>query len=143
MENQASHPAPKRHHISPYQMTIALMGAPLAWFAQISLCQAIASNACYPHQTPLAEPRWPSLHYMIALVSAACLVGSIISLIVAYRAWRKVRDEKAHTGEVVEVGEGRTRFLAVFGIMISLIFFCAILFTELAQLLVSPCQKWF
>jgi hypothetical protein len=56
----------------------------------------------------------------------------------AYRGWRTISEESAGTGQpLIESGEGRTRFLALWGIMIGLGFFIAVAF-DFAGLWVLP-----
>ena len=111
--------------------------APLAWMVQISLSAALASNACYPHATPLQIPHWHDIVPMLAVVSLACIVISAISWTVSWRALPQ-RDKT-----VAETGEERVRFFAMLSFLSNSLFLATTLFTACAILLVSPCHPWF
>lgn len=123
--------------ISPLRLTVALFGAPVAWIAQLSLDEPLASQSCYPHHVPLPEPLWPWLTVMLAAINGVCLAAGLLSGFVAWRLCRQ-------TGvDLMQDREGRTPFLVKLGVMSSFIFIMALLFTGCSVLLVSPCQPWF
>jgi hypothetical protein len=66
----------------------------------------------------------------------ACIAGGLVS----WRAWRRstAGKDRGHR-HVLHTGEGRDRFLAMWGIMSSLWFFVAILFNVIASVTVPPC----
>jgi hypothetical protein len=119
---------------------IGLAGAPLAWSVQIIVGYAVSAYACYPRRMPLALPLFDSLRGMLLTISAAAIALSLLSTLVAYRSWTATRAE--HEGNqhaALEAGEGRTRFMALCGLVTSAGFFIALLFTGVIPLLVHPC----
>jgi hypothetical protein len=54
---------------------------------------------------------------------------------------RTVHEHKGRSGGVMDAGEGRTRFLAVWGIFISLVFFVATLANTFSLVLVPLCRR--
>ncbi|MDQ2802823.1 MAG: hypothetical protein M3Y41_09110, partial [Pseudomonadota bacterium] len=62
------------------------------------------------------------------------------SAAVAWRIWRETRGERpGKTASLLEVGEGRTRFLALVGILMGLGFAIAIVFDTVVLLVVPLC----
>jgi hypothetical protein len=140
---QPSHPAPQRHRLSRLRMAITLIGAPAAWVALMSVNFIAASYSCYPHRIPLDHPLWPQATVWLNLFSLLCLALGLISGHLAWRNWRATRYETGgEKNHAVTIGEGRTRFLALLGLMSSSLFIAAILFTLCAIWLVSPCKPW-
>jgi hypothetical protein len=114
-------PAPKRPAIQLHQSFFALFGGPLAWFAQLNAGFALASQPCFlngertlvPHWS--ADCTWPS---MIALMSIACMIA-LLSMLISWRAYARTDDEGADDHcRVIEAGNGRMRFLALWGIFL-------------------------
>lgn len=148
-----AHPAPKRKRVAALKMLVALYGAPLAWVAQMSLSEPLAAQACYPGSRPLLTPAWAPLQMVLAAVSGAALLVALASAFVAWSVWRATSDEadegkegaskgggeERSMGKTVDSGAGRTRFLAVLGLMSGGLFVAAVLFTALAVLLIAPC----
>ena len=63
---------------------------------------------------------------------------ALICALLAYRNWRLSCDEfDGSAGELVELGEGRTRFLALWGLLVSILICVAAAF-DLSFLLVVP-----
>ncbi len=139
-----AHPAPGRHSIGGLRLLTCLYGVPLAWIAQMTLSEPLAAQACYPHAVPLSAPLLPHLQLLLAAVTL-CAVGAGAAIAwLAWSSWCRVSDDPAEKEEIAghataETGDGRTRFLALMGVMSSLLFLTAILITGLAVLIVSPC----
>lgn len=131
--------------MSAYRILLALFGAPVAWVSQMSLSETLAAYACYPHEVPLSAPLWVDLPVILAAISVICLSIGLISGYIAWVSWRRTSHRLAGTetlGSVFEVDGGQTRFLAVLGIMSSLVFNVAIVFVGCAVLLVPLCSAW-
>ena len=129
----AGHPAPHRHRVALAPIAFGLTGAPLAWLALSLVNYGLASQTCVLGR---AEGTW-------AILGAADLLGfglSLGALWAAYAAWRRTGSEQGGGQQrTLEVGEGRTRFLALCGIVTSLGFAVGILFAFLPILLVPIC----
>jgi hypothetical protein len=113
-------------------MWFALVGAPLAWSLQLLINFSLTSHACYPHGIPLAASDW---HYVrVAAAGVEVLAASVClaALVVASLNWRRTHAEKAGDADhLVESGDGRTRFMAMCGVISSVLFLLA---TSLAAL---------
>ncbi|WP_213768790.1 hypothetical protein [Caballeronia sp. dw_19] len=119
------------------QQIYALLGAPLAWIVQICVCEALAAQACYPAQDPLAHPDLHALGAYIGAVSLVCLAVALGGLTAAWRGWRTLR-QGAGTNPDRRAG----RFLFHVAILSSPMFVLGLLVTAMAALIVSPCKPW-
>lgn len=140
-----AHPAPGRRGIGGLRLLTSLYGVPLAWVAQMTLSEPLAAQACYPHAVPLSAPLVPHLQLLLAAVTLGALAVGVAIAWLAWSSWCRVRDDPAEKEEIAgrataETGDGRTRFLALMGVMSSVLFLTAIVITSLAVLIVSPCQ---
>jgi len=137
---QVRHPSPERGKVPIPLMLAALFLAPAVWTLQILSAYVLAARSCFPAYSPLAGPRVPGMSgwTVVGCLLALALAG--ISLWASTLAWRRTRREKkggAH--EALDVGEGRTRFLALCGVIVTAIFAAAIIFDALAALLLRQC----
>ncbi len=58
----------------------------------------------------------------------------------AWKSWRATREEEGgEQEELLEVGEGRTRFMALAGMLLSALFGLAVLFNAIPPFLVPAC----
>ena len=141
--NRIQHPSPQRRRVGWLRHLIGFLGAPTVWAGQMILSDSFSSYACYPHQAPLTDPMWQWLPLALAATSLASLAIGIFCFFIAWTSWKRSRHEtRGASKDVIEIGEGRTRFLSLFSIYSSGIFLVAILFSAIAFLIVSPCQKW-
>lgn len=138
----ASHPAPERGHVDGRLLAFGLLGAPFAWALYILFDYGIASHACYPSDTPLRTPMagWEWVPPVLRIVNIAALVVAAVAVFVSYRNWTRTRGE-AGGGQhrAVQTGEGRTRFLAVWGMWGGLWFVANIAFATIAVFAVPLC----
>lgn len=135
------HPAPQRHRVGALALGFALFAAPAAWFAQLSIGSGLASHACYPRATPLAMPLWGGLWSLLLFISLVAIAISAAAGLVALRSWRATRNEQPGSRHhLLEVGEGRTRFLAMCGLLTSGGFLVALLFSTVMLFLVPVCN---
>lgn len=134
------HPAPHRGRVSLTMLAIGLAGAPLAWSVQIVVGYAIAAYACYPQRMSLAAPVLTGLKSQLAVLSVAAIVLAAICTFVAYRSWHATRGEQpGDQHALLEHGEGRTRFMALCGLITSASFLVLLVFTSVVLALVQPC----
>ena len=137
--HQPHHPAPHRHRAT-WTLGFALLAAPMAWLIQTSANYGLSSHACYPAAEPLhmmtASWQWPAV---LAINIIAILLAAAAALI-AFGTWRRTREEAAGDApEVLEAGEGRTRFLSLWGSLAGAGFTIATLFSLIALMGVPPC----
>ena len=117
-----AHPSPRRGRVSASALIFGSSGAPLAWAVHLVANYALASTICFPgnalrHQ-PASSMRWGwSLLVAIDLIT---MVIAVLAAIAAYRNWRLSHEEGSRSfGGLVEIGEGRTSFLSLWGILTS------------------------
>ncbi|HVU19179.1 MAG TPA: hypothetical protein VHE09_00485 [Rhizomicrobium sp.] len=128
---------------APRQFWVAMFGAcipPLFWVGQLVLSYWVTALACYGSDHPTSFSAAGTLRAMLiafdTLAVAACLVAAIMS----YTVFRSSnRNENVRGLEVGTTVEGRVRFLGVWGLLSSLWFFGAILFSTIASLGVPLC----
>jgi hypothetical protein len=136
----SAHPAPQRHDVSVVWLLFGVAAAPLAWIVQTSLNYAVASRACYPFATRHLYTATNGLWPVLFIATAVALAIGTAAAFAAWTAWRTVRTE--HPGgahQAMEIGEGRTRFTAAAGLMISGLFVAAVIFNAVGLFVVPPC----
>ena len=138
-----AHPAPHRAVVGVLALAFGVAGGPLAWGVHLVVNYGIASHACFPGAVaaqPAAARRQAvcggscsaSISIAIAVAAAAALVS--------YRSWRATRREFAgRAGDLIEIGEGRTRFLALWGLLTGVGFLLAVVFDGVALWVVPLC----
>ena len=135
-----ANPAPQRHNVSIVLLLFGLIAAPLAWIVQTSLNYVVASRACYPFQTRQLQTANDGLWPALIIATVVALVIGIAAAGAAWHAWRMTREEHYGGGHhVMDVGEERTRFLALAGLLISGLFAAAVIFNAVGLFLISPC----
>jgi hypothetical protein len=111
------HPAPQRQVLPPRQSFFAVFGGPLAWFLQLNADFALASNPCFINNersiVPHLSPDW-TWRAMI-VIAVAALAVALAATLVAWRAYRLTKEESSGDHDLMEIGAGRTRFLALWG----------------------------
>ena len=135
------HPAPHRHRVSLGALFFGLSAAPVAWNAQLLFGFALSAHACYPRDVPLALPIWNDLWWILMIINVVGIVLAIAGGLVAFRSWRRTFDEapgSAH--QLLDTGEGRTRFLAMLGVLTSVLFVLALLFATAVDFVVPLCR---
>jgi hypothetical protein len=126
-----------------------LYGGPLAWTVQTLVNLPIAAHGCFPRLEPLSSPITGGLRSVVVGVSIIALAVCVAAAVVAFRSWRRTREEnqsgagsaRAHApaNALAETGEGRTRFMALAGLLTSGTFLVVILVHLISIFLVSPC----
>jgi hypothetical protein len=143
------HPAPERGRAGLPALWFGLFGAPAAWAVQTLVNLPLVAHACFPALRPLPMPVVGGLRGMVFGVSLVVLVVAALATAVSWRSWSRTREEhQASSGSgarlyrstaALETGEGRTRFMALAGLMTSMTFLL-VSGAHLATLfLVHPC----
>jgi hypothetical protein len=135
---EIGHPAPQRHQAHPLLLLFALLGAPAGWAIQFLFSFASTSYLCSGRaQSPI--PAW--LDPAIIGLNFTALAIAAAALIVALALVRRTTQEhRQRSGGVLDAGEGRTRFLATWGVFTSIVFLVATLANSLSLFLVSSCK---
>ncbi len=134
-----THPSPARHQVSLAALWFGLFAAPVVWSLQMLVLYPVVAHGCFPRDHPLSLPVY-STDPVVLLVSFVALVVASAAALVALRSWRSTRAED-HAGEdhLLETGEGRSRFMALGGMLLSGLFLFGILLNGLPFLLLGPC----
>jgi len=136
------HPAPQAGRVKLHESLFALFGGPIAWYVQLCGGYALASEPCFRggHRTlapiPALHWTWPA---MILLMIAAVAIA-LVSLLVSWRAFKRTREEvRGDARQLMEAGAGRTRFLALWGMLLGGGFALAAAITGVAFMTVPRC----
>lgn len=114
-----------------------ILGAPLAWNVELLVGSALSGYQCFPRYVLLAAPGWTGTWGLLLLMSLIAIIVAIAATLVSWRSWRRTCDEKPGS---VHSGDGRTRFMAMCGLLCSGLFMIALLFTLAAIVLVPVCR---
>jgi hypothetical protein len=146
---QPAHPAPERVRVGLPALWFGLYGGPLAWSVQTLVNLPIAAHGCFPRLEPLSSPATNASRIAVIVVSIAALCVCVAAAVVAYRSWTRTREEqqggagsartRAPANALAETGEGRTRFMALAGLLTSLTFLVVSLVHTASIFLVTPC----
>jgi hypothetical protein len=116
--------------------------APIFWLGQMMLSYGVSAIACYGSDHPTMIASGTVLRATLIAFDAVAIVAAMASGILSYSCWRALRDEKeGGRRRALEVGDGRARFMALWGIMSSLWFFFAIVFSTIASVTVPLCVR--
>jgi hypothetical protein len=144
------HPAPARERVSLPALWFGLFGGPVAWSIQTLVNLPVASHGCFPRLDPLAQPV-TAVRGVAFSVSLLALAICVAATVVSVRSWSRTRHEHHEaTGKgsghdagtaLLETGEGRTRFMALAGVLTSVTFLILSLVHAAAIFLVSACAS--
>jgi hypothetical protein len=123
-------------------LLLGLFGVPLIWGIRLVANFALASHFCFPgdlrrHALPESLGWvWPA---MIG-INALSILAAIAVALVCYRSWRTASDESggARSG-LMQSGEGRTRFLSIWGLLVAIMFILAAAFDLVALWILPVC----
>ncbi|SDV46169.1 hypothetical protein [Chitinasiproducens palmae] len=135
-ESENTTPGPeKRGNALPTALHVGtgLFGVPAVWVLQVLSSQTLAAYACYPHRTPLVDPKWSGLTAQLLLLNVFCVVLGGAGAWYAWRAWGKMRREAA------EDEPGPIRFLMHVGFLMGVVFGIAIVFTAAVMMVMNEC----
>jgi len=132
------HPKPPQSAAGLGALWFGLFAAPAAWALQLISNYALLAHFCYPRSTPLSSPSFGGTRATAIVVSAALLAVAALALLVAIRSWRATRRSGVHD-ESAGIGEGRVRFMAQAGVLVSGIFVYGVVMAALPLLSMRPC----
>lgn len=136
------HPSPHRGRVGLPLLLFAVFGGVAAYSVQLMLNYGMASFSCYPRGAPRTHlvPGWGWVWDGMFAINLAAFCISVAAAYFGWRAWERTRGE--HTGghgELLERGEGRTRFLGYVGLVFGALFASAIIFDVIALAIVPQC----
>jgi hypothetical protein len=129
-----AHPAPHRDRVRLGLLVFGLVAAPLLWLAQLILSYGFSALVCYGGDHPTTIASGGPVRTALLVLDAVALIVALAAAIVSFASWRTVRAEQ-------QFGEGRTRFMALWGIMSSVCFLGAIVFHSLASVMAPLCVR--
>jgi hypothetical protein len=138
------HSAPQADRSTVHESFFALFGAPMAWFVQLCSGYAMASQPCFidgdRSWLPAVGLQWTWLT-MIAVMLTAIIIA-LFALALSWRAYRCTQNQAPGDAQhLMEVGStGRTRFLALWGIVLAAGFSGATAVNTVAFVLLPRCS---
>jgi hypothetical protein len=138
-----SHPAPHRDRTSLAALFFAITAGPAAWTIQHLVGYGVSSYPCSPANRQLSAPApfWTPMRPGLIALTAVCLVLCLIGGWVALRSWRATQGETAgEAPDLLEIGAGRSRWMAICGIMVTVLFAGAILFDGIILVGAPTCR---
>jgi predicted histidine transporter YuiF (NhaC family) len=135
-------PAPHANRVAPYGLFFGLLGGPLAWYLQLCAGYALASQPCFRDGLRMAEPmhaaQWTWTAMILAMVAGVLV--ALLALLISWRTFRRTRAEApGDASHLSEVGSGRTRFLALWGVLLGAAFALATAISAVAFSTVPRC----
>ena len=126
--SQARHPARHRERVGLVALFYGLFAGPVAWAGNLMVTFALAVHSCFPAAWPqdhVIEGFWFS--WWLILACFVITLGVCASAFwISFRNWSVTGQEsEGHVHHLMEVGEGRTRYLSLIGMAFSTLFFAA------------------
>jgi hypothetical protein len=134
------HPTVYRSRGLLFALWFGIGAAPTSWFLQLAVGYWAWAQRCYPADVPLSGQTAPALPATLLALDALCAVVAVAGFAAAFLVWRPLRAETPAGTVLVHIAEGRTRFLAVWGMLSSGCFLVAILFATLLSNGLSRCN---
>jgi hypothetical protein len=140
---------PDGHHAlrapRPSALWFGLFGAPAAWTVMFMVSYGMSAHFCYPKDTPLSTPTFGGLRAALGALLLGALIVAAAAGLVALETWRATNEKSSSTDppgseRTIESPDGRTRWMALGGIFVSLLFVFLILLSGVPVLLVPPCS---
>jgi hypothetical protein len=140
-DTATQHPSPARENADVRVLFFGIGAAPILWALHVALNFAVASHSCFPGSTTDGNSNWTPMWIILLLSDIVTIAVGLTGGSLAWRAWRGTRHEQeGGQHHLLEAGEGRTRFLALCGMLASFGFAVAILFDVPALFIVRSCQ---
>ena len=135
------HPAPDRGRLGLGALMLCLFAAPALWSLQHLVLYGFASHYCSGSLAVSARDTVSWVHWLLPAVNLAALLGAGLGLALAVRNLHRTGSEtEGESGGVMDAGEGRTRFLSIWGIWLGVVFILAIAFNTVAVFWVGLCE---
>jgi hypothetical protein len=140
-QSTAQHPAPKTGAMRLTESFFVVFAGPIMWFLQLTVGFALVTEPCFNAGEPAAVPALVDRTHAAALgLVVLAWAVSLVAAWVAWRAYQRTEDEgHGDHRHVVEVGAGRTRFLALWGVILGIGSAVATSFTAVALIVLPRC----
>ena len=140
--SDVAHPAPHRGRVNLAMLLFGACAAPIFWLGQMMLGYWVSAVTCYGGDHPTTVTSGSALRSALVVFDTVAILAALAGGIVSYVCWHLVRNEKEGGHNTVSsVGSGRARFMALWGILSSLWFLGAIIFSTIASLTVPLCIR--
>jgi hypothetical protein len=118
-----------------------IFGAPAAWALEVIAGYSVIAHYCYPRDSPLSTPTFDATRLTGFIVCVVLILVGLAALVTAIHCWRETRHgHDAEHHELLEVGEGRARFMAFGGVLLSTMFLFALIMSALPVFTNSLCM---
>jgi len=135
-----THPRSRTRGASRALLWFGIFGAPAAWAVQTIVGYSIVAHYCFPDGLPVRTPAFGGTRAVSGLVVAVALVIAVLALFTAVRIWKATRlGHRAENHEQLETGEGRIRFMAFAGVLLSTVFLFAVLMNAVPLVTSAVC----
>lgn len=122
------------------RLYVGIVVAPLAWSLHMLVCYALAAHACFPTDIALGRPVWPDLRFVVATATGTAWLMVLIGSTVAWLNWKATASaSSAGPDRILQTGDGRPRFMALCGVLVSSVFALALCFTSSGVFLIPDC----
>ena len=113
-------PSPYAKRVALWQVAFGIVAGPAAWFVQVCAGEALASEPCFPDGHRYLAPAaglswtWPALIALLVL----CALVAFAAFLLAWRVYQAIRTESGgEAGGLLDEGAGRSRFMALWGML--------------------------
>lgn len=136
----SKHPSPMRAKVALGSLWFGILGAPMAWISLELISYILTTAVCDTNNQSALSKHSLKVWYYLLPISVVAGIIALSAVMIAMHNWRKTRNEKSGSAhKLLEVGEGRTRFLAMFGLLSSIGFIVALLFSAITLFLMPLC----
>ncbi|MEZ5815491.1 MAG: hypothetical protein R3D44_00215 [Hyphomicrobiaceae bacterium] len=145
-DHSLAHPAPLRHAAPLVSLWIGLFGGFFAFAFQILLNFFIASYSCFSGRIPQGHSPQSWVWWTMVAVATLAFLATAMSMWAAYSSWGATHVEASRApvrrrkDELLEIGEGRTRFMAMAGLVTSGILLATVFMNATALLIMPLCR---
>ena len=118
---------------------------PAAWIGQLVIGYGLSSYSCFPGDAPRSAPPPVAEHGLLLAVNLACVALALSGLLVSLAGLRRHRGDKTQdraTTNAAATPWGRSRFLAMCGVLSASAFAIAILFDTPSTLALRLCWRF-
>jgi hypothetical protein len=127
---------------TPRQSLFGLFGGPLAWYLQLCAGYALASQPCFRGglgvTAPLRTEQWTWPAMILAMLTAVAV--ALLALLVSWRTFVRTRAEgSGGVTHMIEAGDSRTQFLALWGVLLGAAFALAAAISAVAFITLPRC----
>jgi len=128
------HPAPDRGRVRNSVLFFGLAAGAFAWSVELAATASLGGAACVTGDGPkfgFTSAGWATI--TLTVINLVALLTAFGALAISWRNMKRASAlEGMDVGGVLDAGEGRTRFISVWGIFAGILFILAIGFNTVA-----------